>query len=218
MLAACSANLILHDLIILILLGEEYSYEAPRYAVSSTFLSYSPQSFTPVLIMNNINKKTRIYIYISLCSKVPQPKPTCRTKALSKTSRKAPITIKYNFTRGCVWAKHLVRELREFGNKAPREIVGPKRDQAAGDGGTCLTKIFMTCDLREVEVKRMIWRRRIGGMGDKRMHIGYRKEVEQQEDKRVGRWIILKCIFGRQEGMAWTRLLWVRLRASWELL
>jgi hypothetical protein len=40
--ATCLAHLILLDLIILIILGEEYNYEAPHYAVFSNLLSLHP--------------------------------------------------------------------------------------------------------------------------------------------------------------------------------
>jgi hypothetical protein len=54
------------------------------------------------------------------------------------------------------------------------------------------------------------------------MHIGYwwenQKERHRYEDQDVGRWIILKWILKRGDGMVWTGSNWLRLGTSEGLL
>jgi hypothetical protein len=49
------------------------------------------------------------------------------------------------------------------------------------------------------------------------MHIGYWWE-RQKEGQDVGRWIILKWILERKDGMVWTGSIWLRIETSGGLL
>jgi hypothetical protein len=40
------------------------------------------------------------------------------------------------------------------------------------------------------------------------------KERNHYEDQDVGEWIILGWIFGRQDGVVWTGLIWLRIGTS----
>jgi hypothetical protein len=43
-------------------------------------------------------------------------------------------------------------------------------------------------------------------------------EGDHQEDQHVGVWIILRWILEKQDGVAWTGLLWLRIGTSEKLL
>jgi hypothetical protein len=133
---------------------------------------------------------------------------------------------------GCkTWSLTLREEhrLRVFENRLLRRIFGPKRDEVTGECRTLhneeLRDLYSSPSIiRIIKSRRMRWAGTVARMGEKRN--AYRLLVRKPEVKRpLGRprrrWVdnvILGWILEKWDGVMWTRLVWLRIRAGGELL
>jgi hypothetical protein len=131
---------------------------------------------------------------------------------------------------GCeTWFLTLREEqrLRVFENRVLRRVFGRKRDEATGEWRRLhneeLRDLYSSQNIiRVIKSRRMRWVGHIARMGEKRSV--YRILVGRPEGRRplgkpsVDGRIILKRIFKKWDGWAWTGLSWLRIGTSSGLL
>jgi hypothetical protein len=110
-----------------------------------------------------------------------------------------------------------------FEDRMLRRIFGPNRDEVTGDWRKLhieeLHNLFSSPSIiRLIKSIRISWAGHVARMGGRGMNRGNwwesKKERDQWEDRVVGGWTILGWILGRQDGMVWTGLMWLRMGTS----
>jgi hypothetical protein len=113
-----------------------------------------------------------------------------------------------------------------FENRVLR-IFGPKRDEVTGGWRKLhneeLHNLYSYPSInRMIKSGRMRCKGHVAQIGGSGMYIGYQRESQNErdhwEDKDVGGWTILKWILGRQDGMVWIGLIWLKIGTSGGLL
>jgi hypothetical protein len=120
---------------------------------------------------------------------------------------------------GCeTWSFALREEhrLKVFENRVLRKIFGPKRDEVTGERRRlCNEKLHELClspnIIRVIKSRRMRGVRHVARMGETegvyRVLVGNLRERDHLECLGMDGMIILKCIFKKLDGVAWTGLI-----------
>jgi hypothetical protein len=121
-----------------------------------------------------------------------------------------------------IWSLTLREEhvLRMFENGVLRRIFGLKRGEVTGEWRKLhneeLHDLYPSASvIRMIKLRRMRWR---GHAGRERFWWESQQEEDHQEEQDAGGWIILKLILEKQNGVVWTRLIWLRIGTSGRLL
>jgi len=110
--------------------------------------------------------------------------------------------------------------LRVFENRVLRGIFEHKRDEIIGEWRKLHNEkhndlYCSSTTVRVIKSDRMRWAEHVAGMGRAEVHAefwwGTPKEGGQLEDSDVGERVILRRIFKKWDGEAWTRLIWLRI-------
>jgi hypothetical protein len=117
--------------------------------------------------------------------------------------------------------------MRVFENRVLRRIFGPKREEATGEWRRLhngeLNDLYSTPNvIRVIKSRRIRWAGHIARMGKREVHTGFwwgdLREGDHFGDQGVDGRIILKLIFKKWDGRAWTGLSWVRIGRGGGLL
>jgi hypothetical protein len=131
---------------------------------------------------------------------------------------------------GCeTWSLTLREEhrLRVFENRVLRGIFGPKRDEVTGEWRILhneeLYDLYSSPNIiRVIKLRRMRWAGHVArmeqGRGAYRILVGRPEGRNHLEDPGVDGRIILKWIFKKWDGAAWTGLIWLRIGTGGGLL
>jgi hypothetical protein len=119
------------------------------------------------------------------------------------------------------WSLTLREELRlrVFENRALRRILGPKRDEVAGEWRKLhneeLNDMYLRNFIRVIKSRRIRWAWHVARIGRVEVRTGYwwgnegRGNLEDPGvDGRIG------CIFRKWNGRIWTGLIWLRVSRS----
>jgi hypothetical protein len=114
-----------------------------------------------------------------------------------------------------------------FENRVLRRIFGPKRVEVTGEWRRLhneeLNDMYSSSNIiRVIKSRRMRWAGHVARMGREEVHTGFwwgdLREGNHFEDPGVDGKIILKWIFKKWDGGAWTGLIWLRLGTGGGLL
>jgi hypothetical protein len=131
---------------------------------------------------------------------------------------------------GCeTWSLTLREEhgLRVFENRVLRKIFGVKRDEVTGEWRRLhneeLNDLYSSPNIiRVIKSRIMRWAGHVARMGEGtgayRILVGRPEGRNQLEDPGVDGRIILKWIFKKWDGEAWTGLIWLRIGTGGGLL
>jgi hypothetical protein len=109
--------------------------------------------------------------------------------------------------------------LRVFEKRVLRKIFGPTRDKITGEWRRLhnqeLYDLYCSPNINQViKSRRMRWAGHVAHMGAGQVHIEFwwenLRERGHLEDLGIDRRMILKWIFQRWDGRAWTGLVWLR--------
>jgi hypothetical protein len=105
-----------------------------------------------------------------------------------------------------------------FENRVLRRIFGPKRDEVTGEWIRLRNEEFNYLYssqniIRVIKSKRMRWAGLVAHMGEGTVHTGFwwEREGDHLEENCVDGRIILKWIFKKWDGGAWTGYIWLRI-------
>jgi hypothetical protein len=107
-----------------------------------------------------------------------------------------------------------------FENRMLRRIFGHKRDEARGEWRRLhneeLNDLYSSQNIiRVIKLRRMRWEGHLARMGKREVHTlfwcGDLREGNHLEDPVVDGRLILKRIFKKWDGVAWTGLSWLRI-------
>jgi len=112
------------------------------------------------------------------------------------------------------------RRLRVFENGLQRKIFGSKRDKVPGDWRRLrdeeLHVLYSSPNIIWViKSRRVRWTEHVARVGDNggayRVLVGKPERKDHLEEINIDGSIILKCIFKKWDGKAWTELIWLRI-------
>jgi hypothetical protein len=112
------------------------------------------------------------------------------------------------------------RRPRVFENIVLRKIFGPKRDEVTGDWRRLRNEeLHDQCSspniIWAIKSRRVRWTEHVACREDRRdayrILVGRPDGKDHLEDTDTDRSIILKCIFKKWNGEAWTGLIWLRI-------